>query len=128
MAMPIKRGIKEARMSAFLFAFGTLVSYAIYGAGFLIANAFFDRGWIDGLEDVFTPVFALMFGAFGAANAQTFAADASAGNKATTNMLKMIDSGTKIDPMDTGGEQIDFEKFQGRIEFRNVHFKYPTRP
>lgn len=56
-------------MSAFLFAFGTLVSYAIYGAGFLISQGFFEWGWIGSLEDVFTPVFALMFGAFGAANA-----------------------------------------------------------
>ena len=115
-------------MSAFLFAFGTLVSYAIYGAGFLIAQSFFERGWIGGLDDVFTPVFALMFGAFGAANAQTFAADASAGNKATINLLKMIDLGTKIDPLDSGGQQIDFKEFKGRIEFRNVFFKYPTRP
>ena len=115
-------------MSAFLFAFGTLVSYAIYGAGFLIAQGFFERGWIGGLDEVFTPVFALMFGAFGAANAQTFAADASAGNKSTINLLKMIDLGTKIDPLDSGGQQIDFKEFKGRIEFRNVFFKYPTRP
>ena len=57
----------------------------------------------DNLEDIFGPIFAVMFSAFGAAQAQGFVGEVIEGKKAASNLFNIIDEGTKMDPLDYNG-------------------------
>ena len=54
---------------------------------------------------MFRAVYAVMFGAFGAGQAQSFAPDVGRANLASVNVYKIIDEPTKIDPLSEEGQK-----------------------
>jgi len=73
---------------------------------------------------VFTPQ-SVTFGSVQAGNVFTFVPDISESSSASNNILRLLDSVPEIDAESTEGKKL--EKVKGRIEFKNVHFRYPTR-
>ena len=66
------------------------------------------------------------FGSIQAGNVFTFVPDISESSSASNNILRLLDSVPEIDSESSEGKNL--EKVTGRIEFKNVHFRYPTRP
>lgn len=66
-----------------------------------------------------------MAGAFSVGNALPFINSVSIAIGAASNVFDIIDSRPNIDPYSTQGKKIN--KIQGKIEFKNVNFAYPTR-
>ena len=98
--------------------------YICYGVSFYVAGVFIAEDLL-GQNEMFRAVFALMFGAYGAGQAQSFAPDMGAGNAAAGKIFKVINEPSRIDPFAKEGMFIN--KIEGRIEFKDVWFKYPTR-
>jgi ATP-binding cassette subfamily B (MDR/TAP) protein 1 len=92
-----------------------------------------DKGIVDandnGATDVFIAIFSMMFGAMAAANASSFAPDIGKANAAADKIFKIIDTKSRIDPLDENTEsgKRDLVNFRGEIEFINVWFRYPSR-
>lgn len=85
---------------------------------------------LDG-EKVFIAVFAMIFAAFGAGNAASYGPDANKGKQAAIKIFMITDTPSTINAMDEKAlaeKQSVPEHFQGEIEFKNVWFRYPTRP
>lgn len=66
-----------------------------------------------------------MAGAFSVGNALPFINSVSIAIGAASTIFDIIDSKPKIDPYSSQGKKI--HKIQGKIEFKNVNFTYPTR-
>ena len=89
----------------------------------------------DGLSfnDLFRAMFGIVFAAFGAGLASTYAGDAGKAKQCCIRIFEMLDMETKIkqvDPIEDGGRISEVKvptEVKGRIEFKNVWFRYPTR-
>ncbi|KAL1959000.1 hypothetical protein VTO42DRAFT_3241 [Malbranchea cinnamomea] len=68
----------------------------------------------------------VIFGAQSAGTVFSFAPDMGKAKSAAAEFKKLFDRKPAIDILSTEGEQL--EHVEGTIEFRDVHFRYPTRP
>jgi len=66
-----------------------------------------------------------MAGAFSVGNALPFINSVSIAIGAASNIFNIIDNKPKIDPYSSQGKKLN--KIQGKIEFKNVNFTYPTK-
>jgi ATP-binding cassette, subfamily B (MDR/TAP), member 1 len=69
---------------------------------------------------------AITFGAQGAGQFFSFAPDITKATSATLNVTRLLEHQPDIDVWSQEGTHVD-QLESGRIEFRNVHFTYPTR-
>lgn len=81
-------------------------------------------------EQVFITIFVIMFAAFGAGQAQQFGPSTAKALKSALRIFSIIDEKSEVDVDEHNpGEVIASEDtFIGEIEFKNVWFRYPTRP
>ena len=68
----------------------------------------------------------IIFGAQSAGTIFSFAGDMGKAKNAAAELAALFDRRPTIDTWSTDGERI--ENVEGHIEFRDVHFRYPTRP
>ncbi|RXM28403.1 Multidrug resistance protein 1 [Acipenser ruthenus] len=120
-----KVGIKKAVSANLSMGFAFLIIYASYALAFWYGSKLIlDEGYTIG--KVLTVFFSVMIGAFAVGqtspNIQSFASARGAAHK----IFHIIDSEPKIDSFSDSGYKPDHIK--GNIEFRNVHFTYPSRP
>ena len=69
---------------------------------------------------------AIIFGAQSAGTIFSFAPDMGKAKQAAKELKTLFDRVPSIDAWSPDGER--FEHVEGNIEFRDVHFRYPTRP
>jgi ATP-binding cassette, subfamily B (MDR/TAP), member 1 len=81
--------------------------------------------------DVFTALFAIMFGASHMGSASAFGPDMGKAMAAAKRIFKIKEYPSQIDAIqineDSEKIRLDLNKVEGRIEFKNVWFRYPTR-
>jgi ATP-binding cassette, subfamily B (MDR/TAP), member 1 len=65
-------------------------------------------------------------GAQGAGQFFSFSPDITKATSATLNVTRLLGRKPDIDVWDQEGKQVE-QLESGRIEFKNVHFTYPTR-
>lgn len=66
------------------------------------------------------------FGAQGAGQFFSFSPDLTKAISAATNVTRLLEHEPDIDVLSGEGKPVE-QLEAGRIEFRNVHFSYPTR-
>jgi ATP-binding cassette subfamily B (MDR/TAP) protein 1 len=71
-------------------------------------------------------VFQRIFGAQSAGTIFSFAPDIAKARHAAASLKALFDRTPDIDSWSHDGEMV--QRIQGHVEFRNVHFRYPTRP
>jgi ATP-binding cassette, subfamily B (MDR/TAP), member 1 len=69
---------------------------------------------------------AVVFGAQGAGQFFSFAPDATKAMSATINVTRLLEHEPEIDVWSKDGKSVE-QLESGHIEFKNVHFSYPTR-
>lgn len=70
----------------------------------------------------------MMFGAFAAGQANQYGPDIGKAKNAGTNIFSLIETPSKINAVDIPDTATPVpETFKGKIELRNVWFRYPTR-
>ena len=74
----------------------------------------------------FVCLMAITFAAQGAGQFFSFAPDITKATSATLNVTRLLEHEPDIDVWSNEGKHVDHLE-SGRIEFRNVHFTYPTR-
>ena len=123
---PFKSGIKRSHVSGLLFGYSQFSQWLVYGLAFFLAAVFLENDLLSGPNDMFKAIYCMLFGAYGAGQAQSFAPDIVKAIAASHSVYRILDEPTTCDPMDPEGEMIK-GKVNGKIEFRNVWFKYPSR-
>ncbi|KAK9332421.1 P-loop containing nucleoside triphosphate hydrolase protein [Lipomyces starkeyi] len=114
-----------SRKSAILYAVAQGMQY------FITALAFWYGGNLlrirqYGLLEFYIAYMAVIFGAQGAGIVFSFASDMGKARLAAINVKKLFDRVPEIDAWSTEGAKP--ENFEGNIEFKDVVFRYPTRP
>ena len=81
--------------------------------------------------DLFIALFAIMFGASHAGSTSAFAPDQAKANAAADRIFKIKEYPSKINAIEIDKEnskiKLDLSKVEGRVEFKDVWFRYPTR-
>ncbi|KAJ8103332.1 P-loop containing nucleoside triphosphate hydrolase protein [Lipomyces tetrasporus] len=114
-----------SRKSAILYAIAQGMQY------FITALAFWYGGNLlrirqYGLLEFYIAYMAVIFGAQGAGIVFSFASDMGKARLAAANVKKLFDRVPEIDAWSTEGSEP--ENVEGNIEFKDVVFRYPTRP
>jgi ATP-binding cassette, subfamily B (MDR/TAP), member 1 len=126
---PVKQGSIKSHIAGFVFGYSNFVQNAGFAIVFYF-GALFIRYADSDPEDTFIAVFTVMFAAWGVGQAQQFAPSAGKAAKAAMRIFSIIDEPSNINIDETSPEHVvaNEEAFVGEIEFRNVWFRYPTRP
>ncbi|KAJ8650270.1 hypothetical protein MRB53_003293 [Persea americana] len=122
---PMKAGMKRGIVSGIGFGFSFFALFAVYAASFYAGARFVEDGKAT-FAEVFRVFFALTMATFAISQSSSLAPDASKAKASTASIFGILDRKSKIDPSDDSG--MTLEAVKGNIEFRNVIFKYPTRP
>ena len=79
-------------------------------------------------KDVFKSIFCIMFGAFAAANASSFGPSTAKAMQAAARIFGIIDVPSNVDATVSHPGALSIgDDFVGKIEFKNVWFRYPSR-
>ncbi|XP_078435411.1 ABC transporter B family member 11-like isoform X2 [Wolffia australiana] len=122
---PLKSGVRLGMISGIGFGVSFFLLFCAYATIFYVGGKFVQDGKTT-FSDVFQVFFALSMAGIGLSQSSGLAPDTSKAGSATASVFAILDRKSKIDPSDMAGKTP--EKVQGTIEFKNVCFRYPTRP
>ncbi|ETN10611.1 hypothetical protein PPTG_10723, partial [Phytophthora nicotianae INRA-310] len=122
---PLTRGRREAHVNGFALGFGSFVLFAAYALAFWYGGKLVDDGDIT-FKELMRTLMAIMMSAQGIGMASTFVADSDHALKAGKAIVNLRDREPPIDSFDEKG--LRPAQLEGRIDFQNVTFRYPTRP
>ena len=108
-------------------------SAMFYVAGLIIEDSMDEQTGIPEInpEDVFLALFAIMMGAMHSGTAASFGPDMGKALAAATRIFKIMETPSKIDAVqldqDSSKKRLNVKEVEGKIEFKDVWFRYPTR-
>lgn len=120
-------------MSAVISGFSQFLMFGIFSITFYVGARLLDKE-DSTLEiiDVLKSVFSLFFAAYGVGNITQYLGDMDEAYKSILNIYELLSTDSEINPNDNDNKiSIKKEKhssFNSKIEFKNVCFKYPSRP
>jgi len=109
-------------------------AYLFYFGGKLLDDSFDDEeNDFVGIkaDQVFMCIFATAFASIAAGSAGFFGPDVKESRKAAQNVFEILEYPSKIDAVsmnDNANLKMADDTFEGRIEFKNVWFRYPYAP
>ncbi|KAJ8098232.1 P-loop containing nucleoside triphosphate hydrolase protein [Lipomyces tetrasporus] len=113
--------------SAALFGTAQGLQFLIMGLGFWWGSRFIYSGEYS-VAQFYIAFMSSIFGAQNAGIVFSYAADMTKAKSATQSIKNLFDREPEIDEWSDEGKVFDPEQVEGDIEFRDVHFRYPTRP
>ncbi|KAM3821027.1 ATP-binding cassette sub-family B member 5 [Vipera latastei] len=119
-----KDTLKKAPINGLSYAIGQSFNFFINAAVFrfgawLVAHCFMN------FEQLFIVFSSVIFSAMNAGQANSLAPDFSKSKVSAQRIFHLLDRKPVIDSYSEEGEKLD--KFEGNIEFKDIHFAYPTR-
>lgn len=117
-----KNVCKGTIVTGLLYGFGQSAMFIVY-AGMFYAGALFTTRYGLSFRDLFRALFAIIFAAYGAGMAQQFLPDMGSAFKSAKSIFEIIDYKNEIEYPKNGKKT----EIKGRIELKNVYFKYPGR-
>ncbi|EXM18872.1 hypothetical protein V3481_016404 [Fusarium oxysporum f. sp. vasinfectum] len=119
-------GMKKNRIYGVLFGGEYFIVHAAMGLAFWQGIAMVNRGEVPDLGTVFTVLFSVIIGASTVMSIAPQMVMFSRAAAAATELFRLIDRQSEIDPFDDSGERPD--SLVGDVELQDVSFRYPTRP
>ncbi|CAM1501550.1 Fc.00g035340.m01.CDS01 [Cosmosporella sp. VM-42] len=119
-------GARKSLIYAILFAMEFFLIYAGYALAFWQGIRMYSTGEITKPGTVVTVIFAMIVAATALTQIAPQIIAITKAAAAAAQLFKTIDRKSQIDSLSYEGNTIP--GFQGRIQFRGVHFSYPTRP
>jgi len=120
--------LKKAFVNGCLFGLSQLSMFATYAAVFYAGAAFINNGTLT-LSNMLQSIFSLLFASFGLSQAQQYFGKMSKAKEALVNIYRTCDKHSNIDPFDEKNQTLKKPKvIQGKIEFKNASFSFPSRP
>ncbi|KAF8251547.1 P-loop containing nucleoside triphosphate hydrolase protein [Wilcoxina mikolae CBS 423.85] len=120
-----QKGLRANLRSAVLYALAESIVILIVALGFWYGAKLISEGEV-GFEKFFIAFIIVLFGAQSAGQVFAFASDMAKAQQAATQVKALLDRQPEIDTWSNEGEPVD--SVEGYIEFRDVHFRYPSRP
>ncbi|KAL8975530.1 MAG: hypothetical protein Q9197_000207 [Variospora fuerteventurae] len=120
-----QRSLRSILKSSILYAASQSLMFLCIGLGFWYGGTLIANGEY-GMLQFFICFSAIIFGAQSAGTIFSFAPDMGKAKHAAQQLKTLFDRAPEIDSWSPDGERL--KHVEGSIEFRNVHFRYPTRP
>ncbi|KAF5396812.1 ABC transporter ATP-binding protein, partial [Paragonimus heterotremus] len=118
-----KKSVRSVIIFSLLHALSRAVNYLAYAAAFPLGAYLIGQNQVDSFR-VFRSFSAITFGLSSAGRVVAFIPDMRKASIAAKNIIRTLDRKSDI-PLDEGHKPD--APFDGRVEFRNVSFRYPTR-
>ncbi|CAH2282580.1 ATP-binding cassette sub-family B member 5-like isoform X1 [Pelobates cultripes] len=119
-------GIKKAIASQLSIGLMYLIIYASYGLGFWYGTTLILGGTGYTIGDSLVIFFSVVLSSYCLGQASSHFGAFSIARGAAYNIFNIIDKMSKIDSFSSEGYKPDH--IEGNVEFKNVHFCYPSRP
>ncbi|KAL7948340.1 P-loop containing nucleoside triphosphate hydrolase protein [Trichoderma barbatum] len=120
-----RRSLKSVLKSSLLYAASQSFNFLVFALGFWYGGTLIAKGEYD-LFQFFLCFMAIVFGAQSAGSIFSFAPDMGKAHHAAREMKVLFDRKPTIDTWSEEG--LPVPEVEGSLEFRDVHFRYPTRP
>jgi len=117
-------GIRKSALFGLALGSLMLIMFGMYGLAFWYGSTLMFSGELV-VGDLLTAFFNALIGAFSLGIAGSNIEYFGSAQAAAFKVFQIIDRKPEIDSMSTEGHKPD--KFEGRIEFKNVNFYYPSR-
>lgn len=122
------RSLLTILRTALLFAASQSLSFLVFGLCFWYGGTLIGKGEY-GMFEFFLCFMAILFGAQNVTMIFAFAPDMGKAHSSAQSLKTLFDRQPKIDTWAPAGEKSELvDGVTGTVEFRNVHFRYPTRP
>lgn len=119
------KSLNSVLWSSTLYAASQSLTFLCMALGFWYGGTLISSGEYSGFQ-FFLVFSAIIFGSQSAGTIFSFAPDMGKAKHAAAELKTLLDRKPKIDAWSTEGKVL--ENMEGSIEFRDVHFRYPTRP
>lgn len=129
-ASQLSNSTKSVMKSSTLYAASQSFLFLCFALGFWYGGTLIAKGEYS-LFQFFVVFSEVIFGAQSAGTIFSFAPDMSKAQQAAGELKQLFDRKPEIDTWSTDGERVSHAEknsIRGTIEFRDVHFRYPTRP
>ncbi|KAK7204062.1 ABC multidrug transporter Mdr1 [Myxozyma melibiosi] len=113
--------------SSILYGTAQSTQFIVMGLGFWWGSRFVKSGVYQPFN-FYAAYMSSIFAGQNAGVAFSYAAEMGKAKSAAISIKNLFDRKPEIDRWEDAGAEIDSEKVQGEIEFKDVHFRYPTRP
>lgn len=120
-----RASLKSVLRSSVLYAASQSLTFLVLALGFWYGGSLLAHGEY-GMFQFFLVFSSVIFGAQSAGTVFSFAPDMGKASHAAELLKNLFDRRPTIDTWSNEGEKIG--DVNGTIEFRDVHFRYPTRP
>ncbi|CAG9953532.1 unnamed protein product [Clonostachys rosea f. rosea IK726] len=120
-----KKSIVSVAKSSVIFAAAQSIQYLCYGLGFWYGSTLIAK-LEYGMFEFFVCYMSMILGATAAGTFFSLAPDLSKAKKSAAELKALIDTKPLIDTCGNQGESLS--QTGGHIQFRDVYFRYPTRP
>ncbi|RDW84701.1 hypothetical protein BP6252_02291 [Coleophoma cylindrospora] len=125
LAIQAKKSLKSVLQSSLLYAASQSFMFLCIALGFWYGSQRIASGEYT-MFQFFLAFSSIIFGAQSAGTIFSFAPDMGKAKQAAQELKLLFDRKPTIDAWSNDGAS--FEKCEGTVEFRDVHFRYPTRP
>ncbi|DAA77304.1 TPA_exp: putative ABC multidrug transporter [Trichophyton benhamiae CBS 112371] len=120
-----KKSLRSVAKSSLLYAASQSFSFFCLALGFWYGGGLLGKGEYNSFQ-FFLCISCVIFGSQSAGIVFSFSPDMGKAKSAAADFKKLFDRVPTIDIESPDGEKL--ETVEGTIEFRDVHFRYPTRP
>ncbi|EGE04579.1 ABC multidrug transporter mdr1 [Trichophyton equinum CBS 127.97] len=120
-----KKSLRSVAKSSLLYAASQSFSFFCLALGFWYGGGLLGKGEYNAFQ-FFLCISCVIFGSQSAGIVFSFSPDMGKAKSAAADFKRLFDRVPTIDIESPDGEKL--ETVEGTIEFRDVHFRYPTRP
>lgn len=126
----LRNSVRSILRASSLYAASQSLMFLCFALGFWYGGTLISHGEYT-LFQFFVVFSEVIFGAQSAGTIFSFAPDMGKAKSAAAELKRLFDRQPKVDTWSKAGDLISKDEknaLQGTIEFRDVHFRYPTRP
>ncbi|KAK2526353.1 Abcb5 [Columba livia] len=122
---PYRDSLTKAPLYGFTYGVAQSANYFVNAAVFRF-GAWLIARCLTNFENVFIVFSSVIFAAMNVGQSASLAPDYGKSRMSAQRIFQLLDRKPLIDSYSEEGEKLG--SFEGNIEFRNIHFVYPTRP
>ena len=126
MDIPIKAGARKGLYIGMAFGGSFFLLFAYYAIVFYVAAVLQDKEGLS-LKEFFVALFAIIMAASATGISGNFLPDVAECVLAGEKVFTLLDSQDQENYVPQKNYQNFLNDFKGKIEFKNIYFKYPTR-
>jgi len=116
---------KMSTLVGIFYALSQFVIFGMYATLFYVGGGLYVKGEVT-LTFMMRAIFIILFSALGVGVAQAFVGDYNSAKQAIVSLYKILDEPSLIDITESEKNGLKNMNIQGKIEFKDVEFAYPT--